>query len=125
MKKKSLDKSKERHKNKNDETKIHKHSRRKRKSSASESDGNSSEATNEYSEDVKSRRNITKKNEKETENNAMSSTRITRHSKRLAAISAGSEEVKEEISDILSSPVKTGKSSPFYIGSPSKDPKVI
>lgn len=124
MKKKSVSKSKDRDKNKNEDTKAHKHSRKKRKSS-SESDGDSSDAPTELDNDANVRRSVSKKFEKETENNAVSGARTTRHSRRLAAINASTDELKIDIPDVLSSPVKTGKSSPFYIGSPSKDPKVI
>lgn len=123
MKKKSANKSKDRDKSKSDESKSHKHSRRRRKSSSSGSDSEPVETKNEVSDEIKTRRGAAAK--KEIENN-VAATRITRHSKRLAAISAGSDEVKEEILEI-SSPVKTGKSSPFSgecKGSPSKEPKV-
>lgn len=122
MKKKSTSKSKDRDKSKSDESRSHKHSRRRRKSS-SESDSDTSESKNDVSEESKSRRSTGSK--KEPENNVVV-TRITRHSKRLAAISAGSDDVKEELTEI-SSPVKTGKSSPFSgdsKGSPSKELKV-
>lgn len=123
MKKKSASKSKDRDKIKNDDSKSHKHSRRRRKSSSSESD-DESDVKPEVAEEVKPKRGAIAK--KEIENN-VSTQRITRHSKRLAAISAGSDEIKEELAEI-SSPVKTGKSSPFSgsecKGSPSKE-KVI
>ncbi|XP_065203338.1 apoptotic chromatin condensation inducer in the nucleus [Planococcus citri] len=122
MKKKSGSKSKDRDKTKNDESKSHKHSRRRRKSSSSESDVES-DVKPELSDDSKPKRGSGAK--KETENN-VAMQRITRHSKRLAAISAGSDEIKEELNEIAS-PVKTGKSSPFSgsecRGSPSKEKK--
>lgn len=124
MKKKSTNKSKERDKSKTEESKSHKHSRRKRKSSSSESDNETVETRNEVTDEVKTRRSAAAK--KEFENNVIT-TRTTRHSKRLAAISAGSDEIKEELNEIAS-PVKTGKSSPFSgecKGSPSKESKVI
>lgn len=122
MKRKRGSKSKERDRNKMDDVKSHKHSRRKRKSSDSESDDNSTEVTVEQVEDSKNRPPSVKKTD-ELENNA-SNTRITRHSKRLAAISASSDELKEEGTEVISSPVKTGKLSPYSISSPSKECKV-
>ncbi|KAK7575475.1 hypothetical protein V9T40_011761 [Parthenolecanium corni] len=121
MKRKRGSKSKERDRNKMDDVKSHKHSRRKRKSSDSESDDNSTEVTVEQVEDSKNRPPSVKKTD-ELENNA-SNTRITRHSKRLAAISASSDELKEEGTEVISSPVKTGKLSPYSISSPSKECK--
>lgn len=121
MKKKSTSKSKDHDKNKDDESKSHKHSRRKRRSSSSESDADSVDVQNEVSED-KIRR-TSRKSEKDNENNAPGGARITRHSKRLAAISASSDDAKESTPEILS-PAKTGKSSPYSSSSPSKESKV-
>lgn len=120
MKKKSTSKSKDHDKNKDDESKSHKHSRRKRRSSSSESDADSVDVQNEVSED-KIRR-TSRKSEKDNENNAAGGARITRHSKRLAAISASSDDAKESTPELLS-PAKTGKSSPYSSSSPSKESK--
>lgn len=122
MKRKRGSKSKERERNKTDEVKSHKHTRRKRKSSDSESEDDSTEVTVEQVEDTKNRPPSVKKTD-ELENNS-SNTRITRHSKRLAAISASSDELKEEYVEVISSPVKTGKLSPYPNSSPSKECKV-
>lgn len=122
MKRKRGSKSKEREKNKPDEVKSHKHSRRKRKSSDSESEEDSTDVTVEQVEDAKNRPPNVKKAD-ELENNS-SNTRITRHSKRLAAISASSDELREENIEVTSSPVKAGKLSPYPNSSPGKECKV-
>lgn len=146
MKKKSANKSKDRDKAaKLDDTKTHKHSRRRRKSSSSESGNNDSDAVNETPEEVKTRRtNAAPKKEvvataaaattataAVVENSVAAASvaaasvaggRVTRHSRRLAAIS-GSVDSTEETNEV-SSPVKTGKSSPYSVAeckaSPSK-----
>lgn len=122
MKKKSTSKSKDRDKSKSEEPKSHKHSRRKRRSSSSESEDEPSDVSNDLSEDVNSKR-ASRKRDKDVENNTAGGARITRHSKRLAAISASSDDAKESTPELLS-PAKTGKSSPYSGGSPSKESKV-
>jgi len=120
MKRKRVSKSKDRDKNKMDEAKPHKHSRRKRKSSDSDSEEDPSKVTVDDVEDMKTRPSSVKKVD-ELENN----TRSTRHSKRLAAITASSDEQKEECSEVILSPAKTGKLSPYSNSSPGKECKVM
>lgn len=111
-------------KNKSEE-KTHKHSRRRRKSSSSESEVETVEVQEDSAEEPKPRRarKSTDKSDvstKEVDNNAAAAGRVTRHSRRLAAISNTTDEQKESTPE-LNSPVKTGKSSPFSSGSPVKD----
>jgi len=128
MRKKSTKKSEE---------KTHKHSRRRRKSSSSaesevESSGvqqseiQPSEVQGEQTEEPKTRRGRkSADNAVSVEDNAtVAGGRVTRHSRRLAAISSTPDDVKESTPEVLS-PAITGKSSPYSSGSPGKDNRVI
>lgn len=109
-------------KNKTEE-KSHKHSRRRRKSSSSESEAEIPEAQDEPVEESKARRSKKTSETKEIENNSVAGGRLTRHSRRLAAISGAVNEPHESTPENLS-PAKASVSPSCASSSPIKDGRV-